>query len=113
MEKWRDIINFEGRYQVSNQGRVRSLINDIILKEETHWKGHKKVCLCLNGLCKKYFVHRLVAIMFIPKIDEERIVVNHKDGNKTNNNIKNLEWMTIAENTQHYYDGLITEDVDF
>jgi hypothetical protein len=105
-EEWRTIINFEGRYKISNKGRVKSIINNIILKHEVHWKGHLKVRLYQIGgdkKGKKHFIHRLVAEAFIPKIDPEKIIVNHKDGNKANNILENLEWMTLSENTQHYY----------
>lgn len=105
-EKWHDVVGYEGDYQVSNCGRVRSFhINKRgkIKIEATHYKGHKKVWLCHQGTCKRYFVHWLVAIAFIPQMNEDRIIVNHKDGNKKNNHVENLEWVTMTENTQHYF----------
>lgn len=116
-EEWRAVIGFENRYEVSNAGRVRSLRKGIILKPETHRKGHLKVDLCNGIVCKKLFIHRLVALAFIEQTIPERIVVNHKDGNKKNNVVENLEWLTMTENTQHYFREIygidMPEDVEF
>ena len=107
VEEWKDIIDFKGIYQVSNLGRVKSLPRNTknqyanqerILKVSIDKDGYEVV-----GLNKKmYKVHRLVASAFIPKIEEKNII-NHKDGNKRNNNVNNLEWCTTQENIIHAY----------
>ena len=115
-EEWKQIEGFESLYKVSNTGKVYSFISERQLKGEIHWKGHHKVVLYRpgNGLRgKKYFVHRLVAIAFIPQLDKSRDVVNHKDGNKLNNCVENLEWVTMTENTQHYFRELRNPVEDF
>lgn len=63
-------------------------------------EGYMKISLCKDGMKKHHFVHRLVAQTFIPNIENKR-TVNHKDGNKQNNCVSNLEWNTHAENNKH------------
>lgn len=106
-EIWKDIEGYEGLYQVSNYGRVKSLKNKSNHKNELIMKqaivcGYKKICLSKNSIQKMYSVHRLVAIAFIknPLNKEE---VNHKDGNKQNNKANNLEWVTSSENMKHAF----------
>ena len=104
-EIWKDIINYEGKYEVSNLGRVRSLsyngTGEIkLLKPGTNKRGYKRVGLCKNGKTKHYYVHRLVAITFIPNPDDLSIV-NHKDENPANNNVNNLEWCTSEYNNNY------------
>lgn len=102
-EEWRDIAGFEGKYQVSNFGRVRSLPwpghhNKIaILKTFQQNSGY--LVVTLNG-GKKKLAHRLVAEAFLENPDKKPYV-NHKDGDKTNNNLSNLEWVTPKENYKH------------
>lgn len=95
-EIWKDIPNCKGMYQVSNLGNVRSFSNKKngdLLKLSTNKHGYYTVCI--KG--KNVLVHRLVAIAFIPNPDNYN-VVNHKDENKLNNNINNLEWCTSQYN---------------
>ena len=101
-ELWKDIDGFEGKYQVSTWGRVRSLCNNKvrILKPYKNEKGYLKVQLCLNGKSKKFRVNRLVATAFIPNL-YDLPQVNHKDGNKLNNSYTNLEWTTDEINKKH------------
>lgn len=116
-EIWKDIKGYEGYYQVSNYGRVRSLDRTVvdswctrnlkgkILKQTKH-NGKQKyyyVSLSKDNQIKKVFVHRLVARAFISNM-KIKPQVNHKDGNPFNNKVENLEWVTNAENTQHAYD---------
>lgn len=106
MEVWRDIKGFEGRYQVSNLGRVKSLarrmvVKDRILKPFGNNKGYKCVHLW-NIQHKEPLIHRLVAEAFIPNPDGKK-EVNHKDGNPLNNEVNNLEWCTHSENMLHSF----------
>lgn len=115
MEIWKDITGFEGHYQVSNLGRVKSL-EWIYYSGQGHYakkvqpekilsqKISKKTGYCIVLLYgeKRHYcsVHRLVAEAFLPKL-EGKTIINHKDGNKQNNKVENLEWVTYSENTIH------------
>lgn len=115
--EWRPVRGFEGEYLVSDSGDIKSVTrnvpnkaNRITVKERIlkpwidNW-GYMNVCLFKNGkgTCKK--VHRLIAEAFISPYHGEQ--VNHKDGNKLNNSIDNLEWCTGSENMHHaYHNGL-------
>jgi hypothetical protein len=116
-EIWKDIKGYEGMYQISNIGRVKSLKRitrfknrdsvrieeEKILKLAKHHKGYLKAQLRKNDKLKRYFIHRLVAEAFIPN-PHNKETVNHKDGDKSNNTVENLEWMTNQENMKHAYD---------
>lgn len=115
MEKWKDIIGFEGFYQISENGNVRSLdrfdsIRDLkgqSIKPNLKRNGYLQVGLRREGKRKWESIHRLVAIHFIDN-PENKPQVNHIDGNKQNNNIYNLEWATSQENLLHAHaNGLI------
>lgn len=116
-EEWRDIPGYEGMYQISSFGRVKSLartmphkthgtwnIGERILK--SFWSGQKDsqyLAVFLHsgrGHQKIFRVHRLVAEAFIPRI-EGKDVVNHKNCNRADNTVENLEWVTAKENAQH------------
>jgi hypothetical protein len=102
IEIWKDIEGFEGRYFVSNTGRVKSLYTgeERIMKLYFRPKMYTTVGLSWNGRTIAYQVHRLVATAFMPNLMNLR-EINHKDGNKYNNYIDNLEWCTSKENKQH------------
>lgn len=102
MEEWKDIKDYEGIYQVSNLGRVKSLKygKEKILKLKTRGYGYKAVILCKDNVKKPYYVHRLVAIAFIPNPDNLPCV-NHIDEDKNNNHIENLEWCNRKYNTNY------------
>ena len=115
-EVWKDIEGYEGLYQVSTCGNIKSLAKprkngngrcyiqkEKLLKQSFTSTGYKKVELYKDGKRKSFKVHRLVAIAFIPNPDNKP-EVNHIDGNKINNNIDNLEWVTSSENTIHAYE---------
>ena len=97
MEEWRDIKGYEGKYQVSNLGRVKS--RHKILKPN-NVKGYLYVYPSKNSKKEALKVHRLVAEAFIDN-PENKPEVNHIDGNKENNRVENLEWCTKSENMQH------------
>ena len=99
-EIWKDIKGYEGIYQVSNLGRVKSSYTNSILKGCKTSNGYLKVNLYKNGSKSTKTVHRLVAQTFISN-PENKSGVNHIDENKTNNNIDNLEWSTAKENNNH------------
>lgn len=102
-EEWKHIKDYEGLYEVSNLGNVRSLARNTtsgkLLKPELQ-SGYLKVMLSKNNNKKWYSIHRLVAITFIEN-KENKEQVNHIDGNKINNNANNLEWVTCQENIIH------------
>lgn len=108
-EEWRDIEGYEGYYQVSDLGNVRSLYKEPkVLKTVTRKEqGYVTVCLFLKGKNYCKYVHRLVAGAFLDIcLKDSETEVNHKDGDKTNNNVVNLEWLTRVENVQHARDVL-------
>lgn len=111
MEQWKDIKDFEGWYQISDLGNVRSL--DRVSSDGRFYKGSLKaigfgrgkyniITLYKGGEQKSFRVHRLVAEAFISNPDNKS-EVNHIDGNKNNNHVGNLEWSTSSENQKHAY----------
>lgn len=115
-EIWKDVKDYEGLYQVSSIGRIKSLprngtINkERILKCTVDKDGYLKVNLSKNNIQRKIIVHRLVAMAFISN-PYNYPQVNHIDGNKQNNEATNLEWVSNKENIQHAYKiGLITHE---
>ena len=119
MREYRDIKGYEGRYQISKDGFIKSLARKVVYKNgKVYNRKVRLLKICFNtdgypviGLYKKnksctYRVHRLVAEAFIPN-PENKTDVNHIDGIKTNNQASNLEWVTHQENVIHaYYTGL-------
>lgn len=111
--EWRKIEGFEDCYEVSNDGLVRSidryvrskggsvqLRNGVMLKQTESNAGYLRVCLRNGGSEKNASVHRLVAAAFVPN-EHGKEQVNHKDGDKHNNNASNLEWASPKENISH------------
>lgn len=97
-EKWKNINEYEGIYEISNLGRVKSHYNKIhFLNLKPDKYGYISVSLTKNKKIKRMRVHRLVAQAFIPNINNYEII-NHIDGNKMNNNVNNLEWSTQKYN---------------
>jgi len=103
-EIWKDVEGYNGKYIVSNLGNVKSFyfLNPKNLKQNTTGRNRDYliVSLCKNNISKNYLIHRLVADAFIPN-PKNKPQVNHKDGNKSNNNAENLEWNTCSENQLH------------
>lgn len=97
---WADINGYEGLYRVSDKGEVFSQITNKVLRPSKHRCGYLQVVLSKNGQLHYVTVHRLVAKAFIPNPENKR-QVNHKDGNKENNSVDNLEWYTSQENIVH------------
>ena len=138
-EIWKPVVGYEGLYEVSNLGQIRSLGNTrgpsrfkgkiTILRTEASWVGHLRVQLRKDGKYKHYYVHRIVAAAFLPNPDKLPII-NHKDCNPLNNSVDNLEWCTQKYNANyadaqkkkvisfkesnvnscHYYKGLATKN---
>lgn len=119
-EIWKDIEGYEGLYQISSMGQIRSVyaygkhksINRIIKPYPCH--GHLRIQLSKDHKRKKYFVHVLVAKTFIPKLYETHNVVNHKNSIKTDNKTENLEWVTPSYNCFHSLEStqkLIVQEV--
>lgn len=114
-EEWRDIPGYEGRYQVSDMGRVKSLarvvdrgrwgevdVPERVIKPVRINTGYLSVHLYLTGKYKTLLLHRLVADTFLPNPDGLP-EVNHLNGVRTDNRVENLEWCTREENLRHCY----------
>ncbi|HHX69283.1 MAG TPA: hypothetical protein GX708_14705 [Gallicola sp.] len=104
-EIWKAIKGYEGHYEISNYGRVKSFptkrrTTTIILKNKLTKDGYYETTLYANNKIKYIRTHRLVAQAFIPNL-QNKPQVNHKDGNKLNNYVGNLEWVTNQENITH------------
>ena len=114
MENWKDIKGYEGFYQVSDCGNVRSLERDVYCQDGTfhhhveekilvscvNGRGYANVNLYKNGKRKNILIHRLVAMAFIPN-PENKPMINHKDENPLNNCVDNLEWCTASYNANY------------
>ncbi len=117
MTEWKDIKGYEGLYQISSDGRVKSLP---FLQRYTHWitgkelfrqtkeriltvniinSGYAVIQLWKNDKARPFLIHRLVAEYFLESPPKQ--TVNHKDGNKLNNSVDNLEWASYSENHNH------------
>jgi len=136
MEEWKDAIGFEGLYRVSSFGRIESQdrispttgrkLYGKIIKQSKHSKGYKRISIRDKNFNRCFdFTHRVVAKAFIPNL-ENKSEVNHIDGDKTNNKVSNLEWVTHGENMahagemdlmkkgdNHYFSKLSIEDVKY
>lgn len=113
MEVWKNVDGYDGMYQISNNGRVKSFQprggdnNGKVRTGKAHYltpslstTGYFRVSLVTNNKKKDVKIHRLVAMAFLPNPDNKPYI-NHKDGNKTNNAVSNLEWCTQTENINH------------
>lgn len=116
-EAWKPVVGFEGIYEVSNFGKVQSLDRMVrhvsksgrvgerlfpgrVLKLVDHTHGYKSAVLCDSPKRSALLIHRVVAEAFIPNPDNLPWI-NHKDANKSNNRVDNLEWCTPSDNMQH------------
>lgn len=113
--EWKDIEGYEGRFKVNELGQIKSLsrqvkrrsgtfhtTKEVIKSYRINSFGYVGVLLSINKVYKHYSVHRIVAKAFIPN-PENKPCVNHKDGNKLNNHVSNLEWVTYSENHKHAF----------
>lgn len=107
-EEWRDISSYEGLYAISDSGRIKSYPKrnrkkERLLQPTDNGNGYLIVCLVKNKVRKNHYIHRLVAENFIPNLSYKK-TVNHKDRDKKNNNVKNLEWSTYSEQIIHTFE---------
>lgn len=110
MEIWKDVIGYEGIYQVSNLGRIKRISKNHLcnikyqgeyyLKPLDNGKGYLRMKLSNNGSSKRVMLHRIIAEAFINN-PENKKVINHINGNKKDNRIENLEWCTQSYNCLH------------
>lgn len=122
MEEWKDVLGFEGLYLVSNTGKVKSLsrkssnsgsysgfvmVREKELKQTTNRLGYKTITLFKDGSRHFKIVHRIVAEAFIENPNNYQ-EVNHKDLDKSNNNVSNLEWCNRSMNINHMYENKYT-----
>ena len=104
MEVYKDIIGYEGLYQISNYGNLKNVKRGTIKSNRALNKGYIKTVLHKCGVRKHFLMHRLVAQAFIPN-PLNKPEVNHKNGNKKDNRLSNLEWCTSKENIIHAIDN--------
>lgn len=108
IEIWKslkDVVENGDNYEISNLGNVRNIKTNNTLKPiKLKNRNYLYVGFSLNGKVKRHYIHRLVGLAFINRLDDKN-VINHKDGNPLNNNVENLEWCTQSENCQHAYDN--------
>lgn len=124
-ETWKDVVGYEGIYEVSDHGRVRTHKDkktyskrhgtrkwkQRYLKDKTPNGRDVRVSLWKNGKHKDFLVHRLVGFAFIPLV-EGKDCINHIDGNPKNNRVKNLEWCNHLENNRHAFEtGLMSSNM--
>lgn len=111
MEIWTPLKDYEDVYYVSNLGNLQNKKTGKILKQYKSYNGYMKVCLVKDKEKKNHFVHRLVLSTFTPN-SQNLPQVNHKDGDKTNNLLTNLEWCSSSDNIKHAYKNGLSKWTD-
>jgi hypothetical protein len=101
-DNWKDIEGYEGLYAINDQGIVKNCITDKFLKQTEKDHGYRTVSLIKEKKCRQFLVHRLVAIAFLENPNNFPCV-NHKDEDKTNNHVDNLEWCTYQYNNTYNF----------
>lgn len=112
MEIWKDVVGYEGIYQVSNLGNVKRVgsfrgvnkayLNDYYLKPKDNGKGYYRIKLTVNNKSKLVMLHRIIAEAFIPNHEKKiKKVINHINCDRKDNRLENLEWTTQSENCLH------------
>ena len=127
MEKeiWKDIPDYKGLYEASSYGRIRTKEGKTTFTKKhgvRHWKSRilsgrgdnyktgRRVSLWKDGVCKEWLVARLIAITFLGKPTKKANTVNHINGNRLDNRVENLEWLSLADNIRHAFDtGLMPQ----
>lgn len=109
-EIWKDVVGYEGIYEVSNIGKIKSYINMYprILKQKVHTNKTCRVSLWKDGKEKTWLVHRVVALAFIPLV-EGKDYINHIGGSRLDNTVENLEWCNHEENNNHAFDNRLID----
>ncbi len=102
---WREVCGSDGRYEVSNAGAIRKVATQKLVHQYISSNGYMRASIYMDGRYRTVAVHRIIAQAFVSNPDGKP-QVNHIDGNKTNNALSNLEWVTASENIQHAYDYL-------
>jgi hypothetical protein len=103
---WKFIKGYEGVYEISNDGDIRRVLKNkyrILSRSNINNQGYRQVTLSKNNKQKNYRVHRLLAETFLKGDNCKNLTVNHIDGNKLNNSLNNLEWVTSSENLKHSF----------
>ena len=111
IEEWKELKGFEDKYKISSKGNVFNKENDTFVKTRVSKDGYVKTTLYYNKKSYSKEIHRLVAETFIVKDNKKKLEVNHKDGNKQNNSVDNLEWITHRENIMHAWNNNLFEAV--
>lgn len=107
-EVWRQVVRYEGMYEVSSLGRFKrvaqgrgAVVGRFLSTRRRNKKGYIVIELCIGDVKRRFLAHQLVARAFIGPPPTSHHVINHKDSNKTNNQVDNLEWLTRPENNAH------------
>lgn len=112
MEIWKDIPGYEGYYKASDKGNIKSLVfqsnlynkkikREKVLKQKIGKDNTCRIELWKDGEHKTWSVHRLIGMTFLENKNYKELTINHKDGNRQNNNVDNLEWVSLADNIRH------------
>lgn len=99
----KDAVGYEGNYGVTSHGRIYGYKSRKWLKPRISYRGYYLIRLLMNGKPHEHSLHRVVGQAFIPN-PKDKPQINHIDGDKLNNHVDNLEWVTASENMQHCYE---------